>query len=108
MTMASTTRFSPSSYPTLSFQVGSDTEMACGVNAGTDAPSAIGASSVSVCVVLIVHAIEERAKEARNLRLYNRKSEMTRPIRTITRRPHVSPYQSGSALRCLLILGAEQ
>ena len=37
--MLSTTRFSPSSYPTLSFHVGNETEIACGVSGGTDVPN---------------------------------------------------------------------
>ena len=51
--MASTTRFSPSSYPTLSFHVGNDTEMAWAVKGGTDMPS------VSCCVfgMVIVTAV---------------------------------------------------
>jgi hypothetical protein len=36
--MASTTRASPSSYPTLSNHLGSETEMACSVNAGIGLP----------------------------------------------------------------------
>ena len=52
-TMASMTRFSPSSYPTLSFHVGKDTEMAWAVKGGTDMPS------VSCCVfgMVIVTAV---------------------------------------------------
>lgn len=44
-TMTSTTRFSPSSYPTLSAHVGNETEIACGVKAGTGAPKGTGASN---------------------------------------------------------------
>ena len=39
VTIESTTRFSPSSYPTLSLHVGRQTEIACGVNGGTGEPS---------------------------------------------------------------------
>jgi hypothetical protein len=40
--IASMTRFSPSSYPTLSRHVGRETEMACGVKGGTVWPSVEG------------------------------------------------------------------
>lgn len=40
VTIESITLFSPSSYPTLSFHVGRQTEIACGVNGGTGEPSA--------------------------------------------------------------------
>ena len=39
-TIASATRFSPVSYPTLSLQVGSETEMAWAVKGGTAKPRA--------------------------------------------------------------------
>lgn len=51
VTIESITLFSPSSYPTLSFHVGRETETACGVNGGTGEPSVV---VVSVLVNMII------------------------------------------------------
>ena len=54
-TIKSTTRFSPSSYPTLSLQVGRDTEIACAVKGGTGKPKvSCWSLRVSVAVRLIL------------------------------------------------------
>ena len=60
--MLSTTRFSPSSYPTTSSQVGSETEMACGTMAGMALPKGHdgvidGAVAVAIIVVLVGFAV---------------------------------------------------
>ena len=54
--MASITLFSPSSYPTLSRQVGSETEMACGVNGGTDWPNVDADPAVNAAILVVVQA----------------------------------------------------
>lgn len=63
-TIASATRFSPSSYPTLSFHVGSDTEIACGVKGGTERPNAtlgLAVVMISVDVEVIVADVTTEA-----------------------------------------------
>ena len=53
VTIAPKTLWSPSSYATLSSQVGSDTDIACAVRAGTEAPIASWPPTVVVVVLLM-------------------------------------------------------
>lgn len=50
--MASMTRFSPSSYPTLSLQVGKETESAWGSASGIESPKARRVTSLMLVLVL--------------------------------------------------------
>jgi hypothetical protein len=53
-TITSKMRFSPSSYPTLSAQVGSETEIACGVKNGSADPGRWSLAGYRAVIKLIV------------------------------------------------------
>jgi hypothetical protein len=65
VSIRSTTRLSPSSYPTLSSQVGKDTEIAWAVSEGTAEPSGIGGGAATAVIAASVGCSPGRSVNAR-------------------------------------------